>query len=89
MADLDILASPYVTIGIVIMVMFAVVAMVRMPKNADKNHNIDLIPTIKRIFAIPRYREGVVAQFFYVGVQIMCWTFITPYGTRFFMSQAI
>ncbi len=89
MSDLDILASPYVTIGIVIMVMFAVVAMVRMPKNADKNHNIDLIPTIKRIFAIPRYREGVVAQFFYVGVQIMCWTFIIHYGTRFFMSQGM
>ncbi len=89
MADLDILASPYITIGIVIMVMFAVVAMVRMPKNADKNHNIDLIPTIKRIFAIPRYREGVVAQFFYVGAQIMCWTFIIHYGTRFFMSQGM
>jgi FHS family L-fucose permease-like MFS transporter len=89
MADLDILASPYVTIGIVILVMFAVVAMVRMPKNADKNHNIDLIPTLKRIFAIPRYREGVVAQFFYVGAQIMCWTFIIHYGTRFFMSQGM
>lgn len=89
MADLDILASPYVTIGIVILVMFAVVAMVRMPKNADKNHNIDLLPTLKRIFAIPRYREGVVAQFFYVGAQIMCWTFIIHYGTRFFMSQGM
>lgn len=87
MSDLDILASPYITIGIVILVMFAVVAAVRMPKNADQNHNIDLIPTLKRIFAIPRYREGVVAQFFYVGVQIMCWTFIIHYGTRYFMSQ--
>ncbi len=89
MSDLDILASPYVIIGIVILVMFAVVAAVRMPKNADKNHNIDLLPTIKRIFAIPRYREGVVAQFFYVGAQIMCWTFIIHYGTRLFMSQGM
>ena len=89
MADLNILASPYITIGIVIMVMFAVVAIVKMPRNADQNHNIDLIPTIKRIFAIPRYREGVVAQFFYVGAQIMCWTFIIHYGTRFFMSQGM
>lgn len=89
MSDLDILASPYVIIGIVILVMFAVVAAVRMPKNADQNHNIDLLPTLKRIFAIPRYREGVVAQFFYVGAQIMCWTFIIHYGTRFFMSQGM
>jgi MFS transporter, FHS family, L-fucose permease len=89
MSDLDILASPYIIIGIVILVMFAVVAAVRMPKNADQNHNIDLLPTLKRIFAIPRYREGVVAQFFYVGAQIMCWTFIIHYGTRFFMSQGM
>ncbi len=89
MSDLDILASPYITIGIVILVMFALIAMVRMPKNADSNRSIDFIPTLKRIFAIPRYREGVVAQFFYVGAQIMCWTFIVHYGTRYFMSQGM
>ena len=33
-----------------------------------------------------RYREGVIAQFFYVGAQIMCWTFIIQYGTHLFMS---
>ena len=30
-----------------------------------------------------------VAQFFYVGAQIMCWTFIIQYGTRLFMSQGM
>src|SRR5690606_31697245 len=30
--------------------------------------------------------QGVIAQFFYVGVQIMCWTFIIQYGTRIFMA---
>jgi len=88
-SDLDILSSPYIIIGIVILVMFAFIAMVKMPRNADSNHTIDFIPTLKRIFSIPRYREGVVAQFFYVGVQIMCWTFIVHYGTRYFMSQGM
>ena len=46
-------------------------------------------PTLRRIFAIPRYREGVIAQFFYVGAQIMCWTFIIQYGTRLFMAQGM
>lgn len=36
-----------------------------------------------------KYREGVVAQFFYVGVQIMCWTFIIQYGTRVFMEEGM
>jgi len=89
MSDLDILASPYVIIGLVIITMFILIALVRMPRNADSNHTIDFLPTLKRIFAIPRYREGVVAQFFYVGAQIMCWTFIVHYGTRYFMSQGM
>jgi len=89
MSDLEILSSPYVVIGIVILVMFVLIALVRMPRNADSNHSIDFIPTLKRIFSLPRYREGVVAQFFYVGAQIMCWTFIVHYGTRLFMSQGM
>ena len=44
---------------------------------------------MKRIFSISYYREGVIAQFFYVGAQIMCWTFVIQYGTRLFMSQGM
>ena len=36
-----------------------------------------------------RYREGVIAQFFYVGAQIMCWTFIIQYGTHYFMLEGM
>ena len=89
MSDLEILSSPYIVIGIVIIMMFILIASVRMPRNADSNHTIDFFPTLKRIFSLPRYREGVIAQFFYVGVQIMCWTFIVHYGTRYFMSQGM
>jgi FHS family L-fucose permease-like MFS transporter len=89
MSDLEILSSPYIVIGIVIIMMFILIAAVRMPRNADSNHTIDFFPTLKRIFSLPRYREGVIAQFFYVGVQIMCWTFIVHYGTRYFMSQGM
>jgi FHS family L-fucose permease-like MFS transporter len=89
MSDLHILSSPYIIIGIVIIMMFILIAAVRMPKNADSSKTIDFFPTLKRIFSIPRYREGVVAQFFYVGAQIMCWTFIVHYGTRYFMSQGM
>jgi FHS family L-fucose permease-like MFS transporter len=87
--DLGILANPYIVIGIVILVMLVIIAMVRMPRNADQNHSINFIPTLKRIFSLPRYREGVIAQFFYVGAQIMCWTFIIHYGTRIFMEQGM
>ncbi|MFC2116012.1 L-fucose:H+ symporter permease [Bacteroidota bacterium] len=87
--DLEVLSNPYIVIGIVILVMLVIIALVKMPRNADQNHSIDFIPTLKRIFSIPRYREGVIAQFFYVGAQIMCWTFIVHYGTRIFMEQGM
>jgi len=89
MSDLAVVRVPYVAIGLVIVALFVIIALVRMPRNADQNHSIDFFPTLKRIFSIPRYREGVVAQFFYVGAQIMCWTFIVHYGTRYFMSQGM
>lgn len=88
-ADLSVLITPYLIIGAVIAAILIIIHLTRMPRNGDQNHNINFIPTLKRIFSIPRYREGVIAQFFYVGVQIMCWTFIIQYGTRIFMAEGM
>lgn len=88
-SDLSVLIGPYLLIGLVIFAMFLLIKFTKMPTNHDHSHTINLVPTLKRIFSIPRYREGVVAQFFYIGVQIMCWTFIIQYGTRLFMAQGM
>ena len=88
-ADLDLLTTPYLAIGIVIAVIFVLIFFIRMPKNGDKETSINLIPTFKRLAGISNYREGVIAQFFYVGVQIMCWTFIIQYGTHIFMLEGM
>lgn len=88
-SDLSVLIAPYLIIGIVILVMLILIRMAKMPKNADQSHDINFFPTLKRIFSISYYREGVIAQFFYVGAQIMCWTFVIQYGTRLFMSQGM
>jgi FHS family L-fucose permease-like MFS transporter len=88
-ADLSVLVSPYLAIGAVIVFMLLLIWITPMPKNGDQNHDIHFLPSLKRIVALPRYREGVVAQFFYVGAQIMCWTFIIQYGTRVFMAEGM
>lgn len=87
--DLSVLIGPYLAIGLVIAVMFLLILFWRMPKNGDANHDINFIPTLRRIFSMPHYREGVITQFFYVGVQIMCWTFIIQYGTRVLMADGM
>ena len=86
-SDLAILIAPYLIIGVVILCMFFILLAVKMPKNGESTHQINFLPTIKRIFSIPHYREGVIAQFFYVGAQIMCWTFVIQYGTRVLMGE--
>lgn len=88
-SDLSILIAPYLTIGIVVLVMFLIILLMKMPKNGDQNKSFHFGKTLKRIFSIPNYRQGVIAQFFYVGAQIMCWTFIIQYGTRVFMGQGM
>ena len=88
-SDLSVLIAPYLAIGAVIAIMFAVIYFTKMPRNGDQNHDINFLRTLKRIFTIDYYREGVIAQFFYVGVQIMCWTFIIQYGTEVLMSEGM
>lgn len=88
-SDLSVLIAPYLFIGLVITVMFLIILFTKMPKNGDQSKEIHFLPTIKRIFSLKYYREGVIAQFFYVGAQIMCWTFIIQYGTRVFMAEGL
>lgn len=88
-ADLNVLTGPYWVVGLVIIVMFVLILVAKMPKNSDKDHEMNIGPVLNRLLHRPRYWEGVIAQFFYVGVQIMCWTFIIQYGTRVFMAEGM
>jgi len=88
-ADLNVLISPYLIIGIIIAIMIVVIRMTKMPKNGDQYHDLQVMKTLKRLCGMSHYREGVIAQFFYVGAQIMCWTFIIQYGTRIFMNEGM
>jgi len=79
--DLGVIRTPYIGIAIVLVVVFAAIAVTRMPAYGEDDRSLDIGPTLRRLLRNKRYVEGVVAQFFYVGAQIMCWTFIIHYGT--------
>jgi len=79
--DLDVIIGPYIALGLVVLVVLVVFALVRMPKAKEEaNRNLDLGGTLKRLWHNKKYVESVIAQTFYVGVQIMCWTFIIQYA---------
>lgn len=79
-SDLIIIRNPYVILGLVVILMFVVIAVSRMPKRKDANHNIHPLDSFNRLMQNTVYREGVIAQVFYVAAQIMCWTFIIQYA---------
>lgn len=90
-ADLTVLSRPYIIIGIVLVLFFLVILLFVKSTEKDRDQEVDghFGPTVKRLWQNKAYRYGVVAQFFYVGVQIMCWTFIIQYGTRVFMNEGM
>lgn len=86
-SDLSILVTPYLWIAAVIAVLFVVLALMRVPKTGDSGKEMKVADSLKRLIHLKRYREGVVAQFFYVGTQIMCWTFIIQYGKHLLLND--
>ena len=90
-SDLSVLVQPYALLGLVLVVLLVVMLLVRIPavRQTARERHEPLWPAVKRLAANKPYRNGVVAQFFYVGAQITCWTFIIQYGTRVFMAEGM
>ncbi|MCT4601606.1 MAG: L-fucose:H+ symporter permease [Marinifilum sp.] len=85
--DLMIIRDPYVILGLIVIMMFVVIALVKMPQTGHANQ-IRPIESFKRLLQNKIYREGVVAQVFYVAAQIMCWTFIIQYADNLGIDKA-
>lgn len=88
--DLAIIRNPYVIIGGIVLLVFIIIAITKMPVTQTKTHKDNsALDSAKRLFGNHNYREGVVAQFFYVAAQIMCWTFIIQYAENIGIPKAV
>ncbi len=79
-SDLAVIRNPYVILGFVVIIFFIVIAAVKMPQNYHQEKRVRILPSIKRLFHVPKFYGGVIAQAFYVGAQIMCWTYLYQYA---------
>jgi FHS family L-fucose permease-like MFS transporter len=86
--DLIIIRNPYVFLGFVVITIFIVIALTKMPTRKGADHTVHALDSFKRLIRIPKYREGVIAQVFYVAAQIMCWTFIIQYAENLGITKA-
>lgn len=86
--DLALIRNPYIILGFVVIIMIIIVFFVKMPKREKEKNQADVASSFKRLFKNRNYREGVIAQLFYVAAQIMCWTFIIQYAGNLGISKA-
>lgn len=89
--DLAVIRDPYVALGIVVLIVFLIVALKKMPAVAGTGERGESAPashSLRRLWHNRHYREGVLAQMFYVAAQIMVWTFIIQYADRLGINKA-
>ncbi|MBW3468587.1 L-fucose:H+ symporter permease [Arthrospiribacter ruber] len=86
--DLMVIRDPYVMLGIVVLGLAVVIALVKMPENKSNDEQLDFVPSMKRLASNAKFREGVIAQMFYVGAQIMVWTYIYQYAETLGIDNA-
>lgn len=96
--DLAVIRNPYVAIGIVVLIVFTVIALTKLPsgkenENGNENGNENVsgpsaMQTLSNLWHNSIYREGVAAQLFYVAAQIMVWTFIIQYADHLGINKA-
>lgn len=83
--DLGILVQPYLYIGIVVIILFLAILLTKMPKASSENgEKKSLWLAIRQLAKVKNYRNGVIAQFFYIGAQTVCWAYIVYYGHHVF-----
>ncbi len=78
-SDLMIIRDPYLILGFFVTIFFLIIFFYKMPNTGETEKNGNLSKEINVLICNKRYTYGVVAQTFYVGAQIMCWTYIYQY----------
>ena len=86
--DLAVIRDPYVAIGLVVLLMFVIIALKKMPQTSAGEKQDSAKFTLRRLLANKVYCEGVLAQMFYVAAQIMVWTFIIHYANHLGIDKA-
>lgn len=79
-SDLEIIRNPYVILGVVVIFFFLLISFIKMPQNKSQEAKVKFSASIKRLWKEPKFVFGVIAQMFYIGAQIMCWTYVYQYA---------
>lgn len=86
--DIAIIRDAYVALGVIVLIVFVLIAITKMPGAVVKPQKGHAGKTLRNLWHNVAYREGVLAQVFYVAAQIMVWTFIIHYADNLGIDKA-
>ena len=73
--ELSAISGTYMLIGGILIALLIIILLVKMPALKDDSQSISIADTFRRLAKNKPYRNGVIAQFFYVGLQTCAWSF--------------
>lgn len=76
---LRIVIFPYLAIAAILIAVWVLILITKMPTASDPDNKVHFLTTFGRLFRNTNYLFAVIAQFFYVGVQISAWTYTNFY----------
>ena len=85
--DLLVIRNPYVILGLVLVGIFVIFLISKMPQSKEEGAMPSMGQTFATLSKNRKYVLGVLAQILYVGGQIMCWTYIYQYAEAIGMDS--
>ena len=82
------LVTPYVVLAVVVLLLWFAFVFTKTPnasapgEEGDSGEARPFGASLRSLLARPRYRWGVLTQFFYVGLQTMAWVYVLHYGDK-------
>ena len=79
-SDLLVIRNPYVILGLVLIGVFTLFIISKMPQSKDEGGMPSIGQTFTALSKNKNYVLGVLAQIFHTGCLVMCWTYIYQYA---------
>ncbi|MGY5353370.1 L-fucose:H+ symporter permease [Wenyingzhuangia sp. IMCC45467] len=79
-SDLLVIRNPYVILGLVLIGVFILFVISKMPQSKEEGVMPKIGDTFKNLSKNKKYVLGVLAQISHMGCLIMCWTYIYQYS---------
>lgn len=86
--DLVVVGSPYIVLGLFVIVIVAIIASIDVPHRPASNEEASFGEVLKGLLINKNYCFGVLSELFYVSAQVMVWTFIIHYCENLGYSRA-